>query len=573
MPRKLTGALLLWALMVPATATAWTDAAVRTVHAHVEVAPDASARVALQASVRIHGGWLEGLELAGLDEDLVLEEETEPWAVDEEGARYRPRLTLLSGGRVQIAFPGRSPRRGTVTIGFAYRTSLAQRGTEPLEGEDRVRVSWTLPGWSAGLDGVQIEMLVPDGSTLGPRAESDSGAELEESAEPLDGQTLLRWRRAHLPRTLAWTVAADVPAEAMHETLRGPPRLPAPPPPRGGVGESIARDPTPVWVGLAALLGLLALLKLVAVARLGQRSRAVPPPLVPMPTWIRVPAILIGCATGGWLGVWVSTWAAFGVLGGVALLAAFRPGGPPPSSRLGAWRPADARWVAAARRAAWRRAIAPSGLLDVTTGLGALHAALWLAAPISSAWITWPVGLDVLILAAALPFPILATGTVLSLPRGPAETLRRLLAFTARARTLPEGVALRPVMHVDVRGEVQDARVRTVLAVRPRGLLRLDFAVAQVAHAGGWDSELQLLVVTRADSAAERALAEALPALERVESRGGRRVLRRAPATLLELERVVTALADCPEAPAQPRGVAAQAETVRDLPAPRAVGV
>lgn len=574
----MAGALLMWAAWVPATANAWTDAAVRTVHAQVEIGPDAMARVTLQASVRIHGGWLEGLELAGLDEDLALVEGVEPWAMDEGGARYRPRLTLRDGGRVQIDFPGRSPRRGTVTIGFVYQTSLAHRGTEPLEGEDRVRVSWTLPGWSAGLDGVQIELLAPEGSEMGPRAESDSGAELEESVEPLDGQVLMRWRRAHLPRTTAWTVSADVPADQMHEALRGPPSLPAPPPPRSAA--AAAADPAPFWFALAALVALLGLFKLLTVRILARRSRSLAPPLVPMPIWVRVPLLLFASALGGWLGPTLGIFPAFGALAVAVLLAVVRPGPTPPPSRLGAWRPADARWIAASRRAFWRRAIAPSGALDATTPLGALHACLWIALPVSSAWIDWPVGLDALILAAALPLPLLGTGTVLSFPRGPAETLRALLAFVGKRRALPDGVALRPVMHVDVRGEVQDARVRTVLPRRPRGLLRLDLAVAQLPHAGGWDAELCLVVVTRAESAAEKALTDALPELSRVESRGGRRVLRRLPLERLPLERwlatlgaIAEALARCPEAPAAARGVASHAETVRDLPAPRAVGL
>ena len=62
MPRMMAGALLMWAAWVPATANAWTDAAVRTVHAQVEIGPDAMARVTLQASVR--GSYLSTEERA-----------------------------------------------------------------------------------------------------------------------------------------------------------------------------------------------------------------------------------------------------------------------------------------------------------------------------------------------------------------------------------------------------------------------------------------------------------------------------------------------------------------------------
>ncbi|MCZ7682239.1 MAG: hypothetical protein M5U28_26990 [Sandaracinaceae bacterium] len=139
------------ALCAAAPARAWTDAAVRSVQARVELRPDASARVTLTATVRVHGGWLEGLELAGLDPDLVLDETAPPFALDAEGQRYEPRAEVLAGGRVLLAFGRRgAPRRGTVTVTIAYATSLAHRATEPLEDEGLVRVRWTLPAGAPG---------------------------------------------------------------------------------------------------------------------------------------------------------------------------------------------------------------------------------------------------------------------------------------------------------------------------------------------------------------------------------------------------------------------------------------
>ena len=569
LPAAVLSAAVLLSALWPDPARAWTDASVRGARASVTLSGDGSAVVALTLSVGVHGGWLEGLEVAGLDPDLELDEAVPPWAVDAEGQRYSPQASVLSDGRVQLSFRRSSPRRGQLTVGLTYRTSLANRATEPLEREERVRVSWTLPGWSSGLDGVQIDIVAPLGSRPGPREGLDNGTDLEESAHDEEEHTVLSWRRAHLPRTVAWTVTADVPAAAMSPELRGPPVLVAPPPPHEAA--VVVRDPAPFWITLALALAVLSMLKLFVVARLARFARSEPTPLVPLPLALRAILGLGAFASGGWLGLELPA-VGLGTLALGALLLAHRPGPEAPPSRLGAWRAADARWIAAARRAGWRTWLAPSGLLDATTPLGLAHLGAWLAMP----WvIDAPVSLDVLLPASVLALPILLTGTRLAFPAGPADGLRALLSLASRLRVLPIGVALRPVMHVDVRGEVQEARVRTTLERRPDGLLRLDLALGHVRHAGGWDTQPMLVIVTREKSGAEDALREGLPELEAIESRGGRRVLRQIPlrgAEIPILARIVDAFEAAPEAAAPPRGIAVSQETLRDLPSPRAVG-
>ncbi|MCA9609689.1 MAG: hypothetical protein KC619_29020, partial [Myxococcales bacterium] len=289
-------------LLVPATASAWTDAVVRSVHAEVQVDSEASAHVTLTVTVRVHGGWLEGLEIAGLDPDLVLDEGYEVWAEGDDGETFTPRLSLVHHDRVNVAFRGRSPRRGEVRIGFAYRTSLAHRATEPVEDDDRVRVAWTLPGWRAGLDGVQVDLVVPRGSVAGPRdAELDTGAELSMEVEELEDRTVFHFWRAHLPRTVAWTVRADVPSEAMAPGLRGAPivRLP-PPPPSAALDREV--DPTPFWMGLPALLALFALAQIVFVARRARRAGSPSRPLLFAPAIVRACLVLAAAPVAAWCG-------------------------------------------------------------------------------------------------------------------------------------------------------------------------------------------------------------------------------------------------------------------------------
>lgn len=562
-PRASSALVVVAALTAAAPAHAWTDAAVRSVQARVELRPDASARVTLTATVRVHGGWLEGLELAGLDPDLVLDEAAPPFALDAEGQRYEPRSEVLSGGRVLLAFGRRgAPRRGTVTVTIAYSTSLAHRATEPLEDEGIVRVRWTLPGWRAGLDGVQIELVAPRGARFGPRDESDTGASVATDQTELAEGTRLSFRRAHLPRTLPWVVVADVPASAMAEELRAAPTLePAPLPSASPQAPPIDRQP--LFLVLAALVALLACAKILAALRLARSRRATARPLVPLPAWARAPlaALLAGaaaCASSEPL-------AAFALLAGAALTAAYRPGARLEASSLGAWRPADATWLRAAARLRWTRWLAPSSLLDATTPLGAAHLGLWVLAPLHAS-----LPLELAAPIAVLPLPILLTGTRLAFPLGPADALAALLTVARRLRALPAGVGLRPVVHVGVRGEVQDARVRTILERRPRGLLRLDLVIVEAEGAGGYERGVRLLVLTRGGSAAERAASERLPELAAVTSPGGRRVARVAP--LEELARVTAAFADCPEAADASRGILAPDETVHAVPAPHAVG-
>lgn len=550
-------------LVAPGVASAWTDAAVRSVSARVVVAPDATAHVTLTATVRVHGGWLEGLELAGLDPDLVLDETAPPYAIDESGARYRPRAEVRDGGRVQLAFRERSPRRGRLTVGITYRTSLAHRATEPLEESDHVRVRWTLPPWRSGLDGVEIEMIVPDGARLGPREDGDS-ASVDTEVEELEEGTRLRWRRAHLPRTLSWTVAADVPAGAMAEGLRGAPRVRSIPSPARR--STAASDPTPYWLGLALVVALLACAKIITAEALARRARARSRPLLWLPAWARALVGLASATGGGWLGP-SSPRTALALFALAMLAATYRVAEPRRMSRLGSWRPADARWIRAARRTWITRGITPGCLFDVSTPLGMAHLAAWISLP----W-ALPFPLEVRLALSVIALPILLTGTRASFPSGPMDTLAALLAVARKMRVLPDDVGLAPVVHVDVRGEVQDARVRTILARRPRGLLRLDFALSEAVRAGGYTRAPVLLVVTRAGSPAEVALTDALPSTPATTSPGGRRVLRLLAIGDDALASVVAALAACPEAPEASRGTASEQETVHELPAPRAVG-
>ncbi len=556
-------------LLFAPSARAWTNAAVHHVQARVVLSGDASAHVTLTADVRVHGGWLEGLEMAGLDPDLVLDEEQPPWAVDESGQRYHPRAEVRDGGRVLLSFP-HSPHRGRVSVQIAYRTSLAHRATEPVEGEPRVRVRWTLPAWRSGLDGVQIDVVAPPGSRMGPGDDGKGGPSMTTEVVDEPEGIRLSWRRAHLPRTLSWTVAVDVPAEAMVPELRGSPVV-TPPPAPVSPRAATPVDPAPYWLVLAVALALACLVKIVSVAGLARRSRARARPLVPLPGALRAPIALGFAAMASWAGP-EQPFAGLAALAGGTLLATYRRADPGAGSQLGAWRPVDTRWLRAARRSRWLSFLSPGALLDATTPLGAITLVSWSVLPFV---VAAPLSNVVRASVACLALPLFLTGTRIAFPTGPADALAILLRLARRLPSLPEDMGLRPVVHVDVRGAVQDARVRTVLTRRPRGLLRLDLVVIEAARGGRFVRRLAVLVLTRDGSAAEKALTEAMADVDAESSPGGRRVVRvlpfdRDPGPILA--RLRAALADCPEAPVASRGTATPQQTVRDLPAPHAVG-
>jgi hypothetical protein len=561
--------LALTGLTRPAPAAAWTDSAVRSARARVAIDGEGTAIVFLEVEVRISGGWLEGLEIAGLDPDLALLQDPRPIAIDDQGRPHYPTVTPRRGGRLQVSFPRRSPRRGRIVLSLAYRTSLAHRAV-PVRGEDAVDVSWTLPPWRSGLDGVEIVLIVPPGAT----AQVAEGAVTERGrSRRADGLVELRWRRPHLPRTQPWTVTARLPRAALGPALRtltdGEARVVSatPPPPPRSVRD---RDPRPFWVGTALLLGLLLVAKELAM-RARTRRRGVPSrPWVALPTWLRLPGAAAALACAAVVGP-VGPEAGLALMATAVLLGVHAPSPRPLAApTLGAWHRADGRWLEAARRAARLRAL--DGL-DATRPLGLLVLAVFLALP----WVLPPVGeRDVVVaLACLLPVALLVTGTRRALPPSPLETLLRAMRWAGRAEAL-RGVAVAPYVHLDVRGRIQAARLRLSLPQTPRGLLRLDLADGARWDLGGRRATPLLVVVTRRGSPAEARLAAAFADVSDAVSPGGRRVARcfdlaREPLEEL-LGRIRYALADCPLARSEREAGGPSEATVPELPNPAALG-
>lgn len=505
----------------PEQAHAWADAHVETASATVDVDTEGAAHVALELAVRVRGGWMEGLEVAGLDPDLVLDEEAPPTWFSEEGERFDPRVKVRDGGRITFSFRRRtSPRRGRYRVTLAYRTSLVGRAIEPA-GDGKIRVSWTLPGWRTGLDGVRISLRTP-GDAAQPEAITETQALIDHDRRRDGDHTVLSWRRAHLPRTVPWTVTADVPETAMHPDLRAPaspkvptPRAPATPP----------QPPSPreaPWM-LAAWIALLAVLRIGAFRDACRQRGVAARPLLPLPAGARTVLALICAGAGGWF-FDAAPIAAFSAWVGAVLTAIERTPEGVPAPRLGGFRPATRADIDRARRAIRRARWSLLGCLDGgrPTGLLVLLAAVWLVGEVHR--VDTPLPPEVPLSVAhglLLLVPLLLTGSPRQLPTAPEARLARLVTLAGEL-PIPWEVALALSVHQTVAGAIQDARLRLVTAIRPVGLVRMDLVLADRVGSGGRVAVPRLLLVTREASPAERRLHAIAPDLEPVRGPAGR---------------------------------------------------
>jgi hypothetical protein len=518
----------------PASVRAWADASVRGVTAHVRIATDGRVEVTLVAAVHVQGGWLEGFEIDGLDPTLELDPERPPTFEDALGLALEPRVEHRGEGRINFVFRRRdAPRRGDYVATVRYRA----RAMTEAAGDGRVRVHWTLPGWRFGLDDVTITLDLPRGAEIVPGDGDESSISVERLALDAHSERIVL-RRVHLPRTREWPVVLELPVDALDASALAPPPAPAPVP---DVAPVPAPDP---WPGVTAVLGLalLAIAKNVAAARAERRSRVPRAALVPLGFAPRGAAIL-GLAIGA---VLADPFAplGLGLAAAIAVLAIHRRSAPPRAPRLGSFRAATRDEIAGGRRNARAIAWGPESIVDPTTVPGAALMIALLAAPAALSAVPTPIALFFSSLAAV----VMIGGSRHARPSAPGVDLARMISLAARVRIdLERPFAIRPVLHADVRGEVQESRLRIVLPATPKGLLRLDVVCAARAERARWSAELVLLVVAREGSPADRALEERYPGTAIV--RAPRRVARqlaigRDPGVTIAA--IVEALARCP---------------------------
>lgn len=576
----LGGLALVLGLSAPAPARAWTEAEVSSVQAAIQLDDEGMLHVELQMRVEIARGWLEVLEIAGLDEDL--EVEGPAVFVDTEGQRMVAE-SRMNHGSLELVFPRReAPRRGQYRARVRFRSvAWADR----IDGE-RASFRWTLPGWRAGLNGVEVRFDLPaDAHFRLPSIEAgaDETGLVERERRERDGRTELLATRVHLPRTVPWTLEVEVPRRSLRErppeartvvgategaesdpgtrttqSSSGVDELP-PATPTAAAERSVrpaeasrpaaaALAPTPLlgedtarWIppSLAVLAALLALWGVLAFRHHTRRRHARARPLIGMPLPLRLGAIVLVGAMGA-LGHLLFAELPLPVLAavGVTLLAA-QKNADTEAVRFGVWRSVPAGEMPS-------RALLP----EVGSALGfTIVVALLTVATAALAGFLPSEAYAIESSAAAAALPLLL-GLRHRLPLPPsarramlqrwAKELRLEGIANEHAEELehePAALGFQLAMHFDEDDIAQDARLRVILAERPRGLVRLDLAIAETEAPGGLVPVIRGIVVTREKSPAELALRELLQEDERrpLRDSSGRYARILTPERLLEV--------------------------------------
>jgi len=192
---------------------------VKGARATVDVERDATLSILLRLDVEVHAGWLHELELVDLGDGVELDRYRPPYFRSEEGEVFRPEAEVLDDGRIHLSFPRReAPRRGEYRVFMRYRTKADVRGVEEAE---QARVVWSVPAWETGLHNVSVEIRAPKGSSV-PSELHDTPPGVDFQVAEHAKQTVVEWRRIHLPRTTAWPLTLDVPLQAIELPVAAP---------------------------------------------------------------------------------------------------------------------------------------------------------------------------------------------------------------------------------------------------------------------------------------------------------------------------------------------------------------
>lgn len=421
----LLSALALSHALGPRSARAWTAATVRSASAEVEVLPDGRAHVSMDVRVRVDGGWLEGLEIEGLDEDAALDPERPLTFRDANGVALPVEVSAREGGRVSLRFARRlAPRRGEYDVALAWTTALAR--TRALD-EGALEARWVFPAWHYGLDAVEIRWVVPAGSAPQPEDELTAPIEIESSARE-DGRAVITYRRAHLPRTSEWETVVRIPRGAWpHATHAeaaqaaspsGPPSTAGAPIERPARASAPAHEDRACWLGLTLTLVFAALLKRADLDTRARRTRRLGRALLGTPRWLHT---LAGLAVAGLgVGTYALDWTPLASLVGAALLVAMswqHGTQDAPRPRLLSLSAVSSREIALARRDRVRDWLAPSAWVD-PGHLGGLTALVVTAGALGSD--------SVARVLAALCVAVVASGSRARLGPPPSRAVRVL---------------------------------------------------------------------------------------------------------------------------------------------------
>ncbi len=506
------------ACCLPAHALAWTSAKVRDVRAEIDVDARGSAQVTLDIGVEVLGGWLERFDLDGLDEELALPEAEAAWLTTDEGVVV-PASAESDGGAITLHFDKqRAARRGLHRVGVRYAAPLRLHAS-PTDGSV-VQLDWLLPGWEHGLSRAEIVVRGPKG--LAAVRDPEQAVELTQSL--IKGQSVLTFVRVLVPRSTAWSIAAEGPERLfVRQDIISSART-------GQV--SVREVPLSVGAGMAGLVWLVGLLSRAAFRRRARALKASTRGWIESDLTRRSLSVLLTlCAVWG-----ASHSSPVMVVALLALASCFvdRVELVAPSSPFGRFTALGTAPQGKARASLRRERLGSMPVADIATVLGFVGASSLLIVAVYRV----PTDLTVS-LGLMCALPLWVASSRLRLPRSTDEQLALLMRAAKHALALSCGMRL--VGFVVGDGEVCSPRIRIVTATRFSGLLRIDVAVDTRRSAPA----LVLVAVTQTGSLADRALTETLGTKGRELSPRGNRAAYIEPIDELgaTLERVLTTLA------------------------------
>jgi hypothetical protein len=505
-------------------AHAWVETSFKSHVVTIDVERDGRASVGHELVIKIRGGPLRSLDLAGIDADAELLPDATVVSAEGEttaGAALPLLLDRREDRSLRIEIDhDKGLRRGTYLIKFRYRTNLVERELVRAAGA-LLEVRWIGPRLSDGIDSARVVFRLPPSGTRPRIPEASDRMELGLDDEP-HGVFLSNLRRApdkdeleivrpHVAagepvvwRVLVGSKALDAFAPPQPVAALEPPpsELPAPPEQR-----ALA---IVLLVLIALVYGALVLIKSRAAARASTERGATARALVCFSSAFR--AAPFGASLSAAVAVAAVTrhpTLAGGLLLVSMLLAAHAAPKPDPRPRgPGRWLPLSDEEAFSGRPpklpGRWLDAGSPLGFACFVLALGAFTAGAVVLLPRS------PYHALLIALGSACLLPLFCTGRSGELPLDPVHGPRRLLGWLAgRLRCDPR---LRVVPWARIPDGTRDPdELRLLLALRQpvQGLVAIEVGLESQSGIGGPIAAPWLIVRALDGSPAHSALAKA----------------------------------------------------------------
>lgn len=155
--------IALWTLW-QAPAPAWIETQVKGHSARVEVSPDGSLLVNHELILKVRGGPMKTVEIAGIGTELeALPDAFVRRAEDGSAGRWPLHLSSMEDGAMRLGIGiDRGLRGGNYVFSFGYRVTSRNLGAVEIEG-DRAIVTWIGPRLATGVDSARVTFVVPHG--------------------------------------------------------------------------------------------------------------------------------------------------------------------------------------------------------------------------------------------------------------------------------------------------------------------------------------------------------------------------------------------------------------------------